>query len=174
MKMPSLTCALLCIVLLTGCDASEETEPVAKQPAAVQTPTPVATAAADGTSLAPGTWDITEDAYGAQAKFGVSPSQNSIIISCKSSVDALTISIRSDSVASEAWRLDAGGEAARIDLQTDGNPDFPYMVAQIDQGLGIIHALGEQGQVFTLTSPQGERLQFPSHPGIRRVISACN
>ena len=163
---------------LAACDSPPEQPDNAPQqatvaaPEPVLTPGPTATAAADGTALEPGEWTVTEDASGARAMFGVEETDATLAIACDSGRQ-LTFALQTDAEA-ESWRLDAGGEAARIDMTSDGNEVLPYLEAQLDPGLGIVYALGDPGQVFTLTSPAGERIQFPTHPGIRRVVSACS
>ena len=135
------------------------------------TQAPTATAAADGSALVPGAWSVKEDAEGARAMFGEEEVDTTLSLFCDPD-GQLTIGLESGAEA-ETWRLDAGGEAARIDMVSDGSEVLPYLVAELDPGLAIVSAMGETGEVFTLTSPGGEQLQFPTNPGIRRVIAAC-
>ena len=82
----------------------------------------------------------------------------------------MTMTVASSSQTPEAWRLDAGGEAARVDMApVDGG-----LSAEIDPGLAIFHAFSTPGEVVVLTNPTGERMQFPTHPGISRVLDACS
>ncbi|QZH74194.1 MAG: hypothetical protein JY451_10655 [Erythrobacter sp.] len=139
----------------------------------VLTPAAVATAAPDGSALESGEWIVTEDANGARAMFGEPGTEPLLSLACSPSTRSLQLFLASGATTGEAWRLDAGGEAARIDMQpTDGQ--IPELVATVEQGLPIIQAMGVQGQVFTLTSPQGQPRQFPAHPGLRRVIDSCS
>ncbi len=164
-------------IALVGCNSSEEpASPGADTVAAPQpemTGAAVASVAADGTALEKGVWTITEDAAGARALYADGASPPSVSVQCDSANRAFSLVLAAAATAPEAWRLDAGGEAARIDMMPmqDGSNT---LTADLDQGLAIIDALGEQGQVFTLTSPAGQPRQFPTHPGIRRVIASCS
>ncbi|MGB3167396.1 MAG: hypothetical protein WBA68_11540 [Alteraurantiacibacter sp.] len=160
-------------VLLAACNSSEDsgTQAETPQPEPVLTQAPTATAAPDGSALVPGALSVTEDADGARAMFGEEDVDTTLSLVC-SPDGQFTMGLESGAEA-ETWRLDAGGEAARVDMVSDGNEVLSYLVADLDPGLGIVDAMGETGQVFTLTSPEGERLQFPTNPGIRRVIAAC-
>ncbi|RJY08072.1 hypothetical protein D6201_00700 [Aurantiacibacter aquimixticola] len=161
---------------LAACGSeSEEPEPqraVVEAPQPVMTSAPTPIAAADGTPIEPGQWFVTEDAEGARALFGAPRSDGKMILSCAYGASQVRFALESDASEPQSWRLDAGGEAARIDLEpSDG--ELPQLEAYVDQGLAIINALGASGQTFALTSPDGQRRQFPTHPGIRRVIAAC-
>lgn len=162
---------------LAACDsAAEEPDLVAEaevaQPEPVLTSAATPTAAADGTALVPGAWAVTEDANGpvaAYAEEGLSPF---LQLSCPRGDFAVTMFVATDATEPQSWRLDAGGEAARIDLAPTTQPGIGLSAA-VDQGLGIINALSAEGQSFVLTSPDGQRWQYPTHPGILRVIDAC-
>lgn len=165
-------------VLLTACNSSEETaapaqEAVIEQPVPVLTPAPTATAAADGTALEAGIWTVTEDATQASAIFGVEGAAKTLSLSCDPSTRALDLELAAGTTDAQAWRLDAGGEAARIDM-SPSTETYGNLFATVDQGLAIIAALGTQGATFTLTSPTGQRRQFPTHPGITRIIASCS
>ncbi len=175
--MPMRSCfpTILAVVALAACNASEEAgeEQAASAPEPVLTPAPTATAAPDGTALVDGTWNIGEDASGVRALYGPPNTEATLALTCDRGSHAMVITLASTAAAPEAWRLDAGGEAARIDMAPTGG-ELPQVSAQLDQGLAIIHALAEQGRVFRLTSPAGQPFQFPTHPGIRRVIDTCS
>ena len=94
-------------------------------------------------------------------------------LECTPAQKALRLFLYTGATGPETWRLDAGGEAARIDMVIT-NDQIPEIGAQLNQNLAIIRALGEQGQAFTLTSPQGQPRQFPTNPGIRRIIDSCS
>ena len=178
MKIRPLFLLTTAVMALAACNSSEEAAPAPLEavaaPEPVLTPAAIATAAPDGTALVQGAWSITEDAAGAVARFGIPETDSQLIISCAPATRAVTLALQSGTLQPQAWRLDAGGEAARIDMASEAASVPPYLVAQVDQTLAIIVALGEQGQVFTLTSPTGDRNQFPTHPGIRRVIDSCS
>lgn len=163
-------------LLLAACNSAEDAEANGAMqdapPAPVLTPAPVATSAPDGTALEAGEWNITEDADGARAVFGAPGAAPLLRIACAPSNRTLQMAIASSAPDAQAWRLDAAGEAARIDLApADGAA--AEISGTVDQGLAIIQALGMTEQVFTLTSPDGQPRQFPTHPGIRRVIDSC-
>ena len=167
-----------CIILsltaasLAACNDSEDVVagPEGAQPAPVLTPAPTPTAAPDGTALVAGAWNISEDAEGARAVYGEGEGAPPLTLACDRMSGALTMTLASAAQAPEAWRLDAGGEAARIDL----NPVEGGLSAAIEPGLAIFHAFSTPGQAVVLTSPSGERIQFPTHPGISRVVEACS
>ncbi len=163
-------------VLLVACNSSEEAaDPAAEQvaaPAPVLTPAAVATAAPNGTALEAGEWSVTEDANGARAAFGPVGTQPTLALICTPATRTVQLFLASGTTTGEAWRLDAGGIAARIDM-VPTNGEVPELYASVDQALPIIQAMGAEGQVFTLTSPQGQPRQFPAHPGISRVLASC-
>lgn len=169
---------LAATALLAACNsASEEpsSEPQqaeAAQPVPVLTPAPTPTAAADGTALVEGAWTVAEGIDGARAYYAEDGLSPVLQFSCPRGEFAVSMFIASSGLEPEAWRLDAGGEAARIDMLPTTQPAQGQSAA-VDQGLSIINALAVQGQTFTMTAPGGQRLQFPTHPGISRVLDAC-
>lgn len=177
MPMRRLSLVTTIAILLAGCNSAEETaQPVTEevaQPVPVLTPAAAPTAAPDGTALEPGEWAVTEDEFRARAAFGTPGGQPLLSLECFPAEKALRMFLYTGATAPEAWRLDAGGEAARIDF-TPTAEQTPEIAAAINQSLAIILAMGNEGEVFTLTSPQGQRRQFPTNPGIRRVIASCS
>ncbi|WP_271078287.1 hypothetical protein [Aurantiacibacter sp. MUD61] len=167
----------VCAILLAGCNSEPEMggpeRAVAEAPAPVLTPGAAATVAPDGTALVPGSWSINEDAMGVRAQYAAVGEQPAVTVTCDPTYDAVTLSVAATAGGPQAWRLDAGGEAARIDMLPSGGV-LPELTAQVNQGLAIIQSLADQGGVFMLTSPQGQPSQFPTHPGIRRVLDRCN
>lgn len=170
--------ALAACATLAACNSGTDepsTEPqqaVAAQPTPVLTTAPTPTAAPDGTALVAGTWTVTEDALAAKAYFAEEGLSPSLELSCPRGAVAVTMFVASAATEPQSWRLDAGGEAARIDMAPTTQP-APGLAASVDQSLGIITALAATGQTFMLTSPGGQRLQFPTHPGVIRIIDAC-
>ena len=168
---------LLCAGALAACSSEPEVGEASgagvEAPQPALTPGTVASAAPDGSALVEGEWNINEDALGVRAQYAVAGMQPSISLTCDPAFGAVTLSIASSVATPEAWRLDAGAEAARIDMLPSGGA-LPELTAQVDGGLAIIHSLADQGQVFSLTSPQRQVFQFPTHPGIRRVLDRCN
>lgn len=165
----------LAAVALAACNSREdvkEAEEVA-QPEPVLTSAPQATAAPDGTALMPGSWTVNENAQGGVAMFGEANTEPSLSIDCQAASGTVTLALSIEASEPQAWRLDAGGEAARIDMAPVQGP-MPVLAAEIEPSLAIFHAFGNAGEVVTLTAPSGERMQFPTHPGISRVLYACS
>lgn len=157
---------------LAACNAPEPdvSEAAAQAPEPVLTPAPVPTAAADGTTIAAGQWDVNEAASGAQAVFRSDDGTELLALRCDVASGAVTMTIAANEAAAISYRIDAGGEAARLDL----SPFDGGLVAEIEPRLAIFYAFAQPGQVVALTSPAGIRTQFPTHPGIDRVLNACS
>ncbi|MDE1467948.1 hypothetical protein [Aurantiacibacter sp. D1-12] len=176
MRIPSVIAIVCGSAAIAACNSEPEMgdaeQATVEAPQPVMTPAAVASAAPDGTALVAGEWTVNEDATGVRAQYAVEGMQPSLIVTCDPAYNSVSISMASSAGAAEAWRLDAGGEAARIDMLPSGGV-LPELTAQVDHGLAIIRALGDQGQVFMLTSPQRQSFQFPTHPGIRRVLDRC-
>jgi hypothetical protein len=165
----------LASALLAACNNSDDAAPEQEvaAPAPVLTPAPRATAAPDGTALQASSWNVNESAEGGSATFGEAATEPRLAINCQAATGTLTLSMAGTADGPQAWRLDAGGEAARIDMApTDG--ELAQMTAEIEGSLAIFHAFSTVGEIVTLTSPEGERMQFPTHPGISRVLDACS
>lgn len=163
----------LAALALAACNSSEDAGDTATQPEPVLTPAPQATVADDGTALVPGGWSVNESAQGGVAMFGEEGADPSLTIACEAATGTVTLSMAREASAAEAWRVDAGGEAARIDM-TPSATQPSLLSAEIEPSLAIFHAFASPGEVVVLTAPSGERLQFPTHPGISRVLYACS
>ena len=176
LRLPSALMAGAACAMLAACSSEPEMgeaeQAVVDAPQPALTTSPMATSAPDGSALVQGEWNVNEDATGVRAQYGVAGMQPSLTVTCDPAYNAVTLSMASSVGTAEAWRLDAGGEAARIDMLPSGGV-LPELTAQVDQGLAIINSLADQGQTFMLTSPQRQSFQFPTHPGIRRVIDRC-
>ena len=162
----------LTAALVAACNNSDDAEMAddTAQPEPVLTQAPQPTAAPDGTALVAGSWSVNENPEGGLASFGEAGGAPSLAINCERISGTMTMTVASTSQTPEAWRLDAGGEAARVDMApVDGG-----LAAEIDPGLAIFHAFSTPGNVVVLTNPTGERMQFPTHPGISRVLDACS
>ncbi len=155
--------------LLAACGNDAETGDQAAAPEPVLTPAPEPTTAPDGTALVEGRWEVNENPQGGVASFGAD-GDPSLAINCERISGTVTMDIASSSQTPEAWRLDAGGESARVDMA----PIEGGLSAEIEPGLAIFHAFSNPGEVVKLTSPLGETMQFPTHPGISRVLDACS
>ena len=82
----------------------------------------------------------------------------------------MTITRAEAAQSAQAIRLDAGGQAVRLDLApADGG-----LVAEIEPSLPIFAAFSAPDTAIALTMPDGTRMQYPTHPGIRRVFEACS
>ena len=159
--------------LLAACNSSEDVadeSALVEAPEPVLTQAPVMTEAPDGTAVAIGTWDVNEAASGAQAVFRDDGGTELLAIRCDVLSGAVTMNIASEDLMPTSWRLDAGGEAARIDLIPAGGG----LAAEIEGSLAIFHAFAAPGQVVALTSPSGLKTQYPTHAGIGRVLDACS
>ncbi len=157
---------------LAACGSSEdaETPEEVAAPAPVLTTAPTPTAAPDGTALVPGSWTVNQSAEGGFASYGEEGTEPALRIDCDRATGAVTLSLGRAASGDEAWRIDAGGEAARIDM----TPVAGGLTAQIEGSLAIFHAMSNAGEVVVLTSPTGERMQYPTHPGISQVLYACS
>ena len=162
----------LASALLAACNNSDDAEMAddTLQPEPVLTQAPQPTAAPDGSALVAGGWTVNENPDGGRAQFGDDGGAPSLAITCDRLSGTMTMTVASSSQTPEAWRLDAGGEAARVDMA----PVEGGLSAEIDPGLAIFHAFSTPGEVVVLTSALGERMQFPTHPGISRVLDACS
>lgn len=157
---------------LAACGSSEdaETPEAVATPEPVLTTAPVPTAAPDGTALVAGSWTVNQGPAGGSAVFGEEGAEPALRIDCDLATGAVTLGMNRAASGDEAWRIDAGGEAARIDMI----PVAGGLTAQIEGSLAIFHAFSNAGEVVVLTSPTGERMQYPTHPGISQVLYACS
>lgn len=157
---------------LAACGSSDEVETNEEvaAPAPVLTTAPTPTAAPDGTALVPGSWTVNQSAEGGFAAFGEEGAEPALRIDCNRATGAVTMTLGREASGDEAWRIDAGGEAARIDM----TPVAGGLTAQIEGSLAIFHAMSNAGEVVVLTSPSGERMQYPTHPGISQVLYTCS
>lgn len=173
MKLRDALTLSLAAALVAACNNSDDAdgaEEAAAAPEPVLTQAPQPTAAPDGSALVAGRWNIGESAQGGTASFGEDGAAPALSIDCEAISGTVRLEIASSSQTPESWRLDAGGEAARVDM----TPVEGGLSAEIDPGLAIFHAFSTPDQVVSLTSPTGERMQFPTHPGISRVLDACS
>ena len=171
----TLPLSLFAGIALTACgDApEEEAEAIAAaEPAPVLTPAPTPTAQGNAPVAMPGAWTVNQNPTGGFAMFGQEGSDPSLSIDCDTATRAVTLSMSREASGPEAWRVDAGGQAARIDMAPVDGP-FPLVAAQINPSLPIFDGFGEQGRSMLLTSPEGTVLQFPTDPGIRQIFAAC-
>lgn len=170
MKLRPVLALGLAGVLLSACNSEEsvpEEDVAGPEPVLTQAPQP--TAAPDGTALVAGSWNVTENPQGASAVFGEGDAP-ALSIECDAMTGTVTLDVASSSQTPEAWRIDAGGEAARLDMA----PVEGGLSAEIEPGLAIFHAFSNGGETVAITSPAGERMQFPTHAGISRVLDACS
>ena len=165
--------------LLAACNSSESADGLSEEAQPVSVPEPVVAPATqpasvvDGTTMAPGNWTVNQNAQGGFAMFGELGADPSLTFDCEIATGVVTLTMARQADAMEAWRLDAGGEAARIDMTPVEGP-LPLVAAQIEPSLAIFHAFSDPaGEVF-LTSPEGIVTQYPAHPGISSILTACS
>lgn len=159
-------------VALVACGSSDDVDTAEEvtAPEPVLTPAPTPTAAPDSTALVAGSWTVNQSAEGGFAAYGEEGANPALRINCDRASGAVTLSLGRAASGDEAWRIDAGGEAARIDMV----PVAGGLTAQIEGSLAIFHAFSNADEVVVLTSPTGERMQYPTHPGISQVLYACS
>lgn len=167
--------ALGCIALLAACNSSEdavEEVQTAEAPSPINPNAPV-TQAADGTAVAEGSWDVSESSDGASAVFAAASGGEQLAIRCNTADKVVTLSMAGAAEGEQAWRVDAGGEAARVDM-TASLTEAGRMVAEIEPTLALFHAFAIPQQTVAFTSPDGMKTYYPTHPGIDRVLYACS
>lgn len=163
--------------LLAACDSAETPEEeVAERPPVEFTPAPTATAAPDGTALASGTWDVNEDARGARAVFGEAETGGEtgteLMIACDAATREVTLVRMDPATGPASYAIEAGGEIARLDM-VPVEEGSGAMMAEIDPTLAVFANFSAPGQIFSFTNEDGMKVQYPTHPGISRVLYAC-
>lgn len=158
--------------LLAACNSPEDeaSQATVEAPQPALTQAPLAAQASDGTTVASGSWNVNEAASGAQAVFTGDDGMELLALRCDVASGAVTMNIAADDGMPTSYRIDAGGEAARVDLV----PANGGLVAEIEPSLSIFYAFAQEGQVIALSSPAGMKTQYPTHPGIDRVLTACS
>ena len=165
-----LTCAA---ALLAACNSAEDSaEAPAAPPAPTLTTAAVPTAAPDGTALVSGMWTVGEDATGATASFGEVGAAPALMLACNTQTRTVTLTRAGAGTAPAAFVLEAGGQAARLDMVPSA--DGTAMTAAIEPALPIFAAFSAADTAIALTSPAGEKLQYPTNAGIDRVLAACS
>ncbi|RPF70745.1 hypothetical protein [Aurantiacibacter spongiae] len=174
MRVLNRTTVLTGLALLAACNRSDEpADDVASAPEPVLTTAPTPTRAPDGTAYEAGSWQVKEDAGGAMALYGEAQTEAHLTIACDRATNTLTLALASDASAPEAWRIDAGREAARLDMvPRDGQ--LPELEARLSPSAPVVRAMTMPGQSIVLTDPAGQKSQFPTHSGISRVLDACS
>jgi len=169
-RLPLLACAT---ALLAACNSAEDSaDEAATPPAPVLTTAAVPTAAPDGTALVPGAWAVSEDAAGAIAAFADAGAAPAMTIACNTQTRAVTLTRTGAGAGPAAYVLEAGGQAARLDMVPTA--DGAGMTAAIEPALPIFAAFADPATAIAITSPAGEKLQYPANVGIRRVLDACS
>lgn len=168
--------ALACTAgLLAACNSADE--PVADDSAAapipVLTSTPTPTVAPDGSPLALGAWNITEDASGASASFGPQGGESLMLVTCDRASKTLSLAVSNATPGNQSFAVEAGGTAARVDMVADGNTALPRQVAQIAIDAPVFGGFVVPGGVIEISQPGGAVLRVPAAVGIRRVFESC-
>ena len=157
------------LLVLAACGDSGSGDTAPPQPELTQNAAP--TVAADGGALTVGEWTIGEDAAGAHAMFGEANSEPRLVFACDSATHVLSMS-RAGSEAG-AYVVEAGGQAARVDMATAG-AEMPEVSAAIAPGAPVFAAATDPANTLSITSPGGDTIRMPGAPGLRRVLEACS
>ncbi|MEO5705640.1 MAG: hypothetical protein ABIT10_04045 [Alteraurantiacibacter sp.] len=176
MLLKSRLSALAPLLLLAACNSSEDAAPAG---APSPTPTPVLTTnpapqvAADGSPLAAGTWQIGENATGANASF-VSPEGKALLsLACDTASKAVSLAVANATPGNQTFVLQAGGAAARLDTIADGNSADPRQTAAIAPDAPVFNGFVVPGGTIEISQPGGSTLRVPAASGIGRVFEAC-
>ena len=137
------------------------------------TSTPTPTVAPDGSPLALGVWNITEDATGAIASFGPEGGDALMLVACDRASKALSLAVSNATPGNQSFAVEAGGTAARVDMIADGNTALPRQVAQIAIDAPVFGGFVVPDGVIEISQPGGAVLRVPAAVGIRRVFEAC-
>ncbi len=176
MKSRSLLSLAVASSLLAGCNSAEEPAPVdspVAEPVPVLTSTPTPTVAPDGSPLAPGSWNISENGTGASASFGPADGEALLLVTCDAPSKTLVLSIANTTPGNQSFVVEAGGSAARLDMVADGNAQAPRQTAAIARDAPVFGGFVVPGGVIEVSQPGGSTLRVPSAAGIRRVFEAC-
>ena len=163
--------ALALTACSSGADEADETAASAPEPVMTQNPTP--TAAPDGSPLAEGSWNITEDAGGASAAFGPPDGEALLVIACDRPSSTLTLVRSGAGEGAQQYVVEAGDAAASLDMMPIDGP-LPTLRAEIASNAPVFAGFAEENNVITLSAPDGEALRVPSAQGIGRVFEACS
>lgn len=158
---------LLAAALLAGCSSAEDTSPAAAASAAVA-PIPAAAPA-----VAPGEWQVTEDASGVKASFVGADGKTLLAMSCDMATTAVTMAIANATPGNTAFVLQAGGTAARLDTVADGNAADPRQIAAIAPAAPVFVGFIQPGGTITVAQPGGQPITVPSTSGLGRVLEGC-
>lgn len=160
--------------LLAACNSAEDNaEEAAPPPVPQLTSTPTPTVDAAGAPLAAGSWSIGESAEGATASFGQPGENPRIAIACNTASRQLSLLLAGDAGGPQAYMVEAGGTAARLDMAPDADAAQPTMRADIAANAPVFGGFVMPGETIAITSPTGEVLRLPASSGIRRVFEAC-
>jgi len=170
----SLSCAAAMLAACSSSDepAAEEEAAAAPTPQLTSTPTPIV--ADDGSPLTPGSWTVNESASGASASFGEQGKDAQIVITCARDTKVMAMTLAGNGEGTQAYVLEAGGTAARLDMMPDGDLYLPSMTAEIALDAPMFGGFVQPGGVIEITSPQGATMRLPTSTAIRRVFEACS
>lgn len=174
MQIRTILTLALVPAMLAACNSAEDTgEDTAAAPAPQLTSTPTPTVDAAGAPLAAGSWSVGESAEGATASFGQSGEEPRIAISCNRAGKQISLLLAGDAGGPQAYMVESGGTAARLDMTPDAEATLPTMRADIAANAPVFGGFVQPGGSITITSPTGEVLRLPASTGIRRVFEAC-
>lgn len=169
----TLSCAA---AMLAACSSSDDTageEQVVEVPTPQLTSTPTPVVADDGSPLTPGSWNVNESANGASASFGMQGQDAQLVITCARDTKVMALTLAGNAQGAQAYVLEAGGTAARLDMVPDGDLNLPSMTAEIAPDAPVFGGFVQPGGVIEISSPQSGTLRLPTSSAIRRVFEAC-
>ena len=169
----SLAASALALALAACSSGAGEADETAAAPEPVMTQNPTPTAAPDGSPLAEGRWNITEDAGGASAAFGPPDGEALLVIACDRPSSTLTLVRSGAGEGAQQYVVEAGDAAASLDMMPIDGP-LPTLRAEIASNAPVFAGFAEENNVITLSAPDGEALRVPSAQGIGRVFEACS
>jgi hypothetical protein len=172
------------LLLLAACNSSEEVDSTSgsrpspvplltNDPEPLQNIGSIPLAAADGSPLAAGVWQIGENDTVASASF-VSPQGRGLLsITCEMATKVISLAVANDLPGNQTFVLQSGGTAARLDTIPDSNFADPHQTAAIAPQTPVFEGFVHPGGTIQVSQPGGMTLRLPSNSGIRRVFQVC-
>jgi hypothetical protein len=162
--------ALLPVLLLTACNSADDAAPAATASVAAA---PGPALPAGTTAPAPGEWQVTEDGAGVRASFQSPEGKSLLSLTCDMATRAVTMAVASGAPGNQAFVLQAGGTAARLDTVADNNAADPHQAAAIAPDAPVFVGFVQPGGMIDVSQPGGMSLRIPSDSGIGRVFEGC-
>ncbi len=168
LRQPHRLIPLLAAAALAGCGSAEEAPQAAASAAVAPIP-----AAAAAPAVAPGEWQVSEDAAGVKASFVGADGKTLLAMSCDMATTAVTLAIANATPGNTAFVLQAGGTAARLDTVADNNAADPRQIAAIERQAPVFVGFVQPGGTITVAQPGGPSITVPSTSGLGRVLEGC-